>query len=127
RVSPLDMALVAGAVESGTWRAPLLVTKPPVQRPTRPRLSSAVARQLRDLMRSTVKSGAAQAADVPGGEVFGQVGAAPLPGQRGLWAIWFVGFRGKVAFAAVVFARSASFSPAVQIAGQFAGGLPSGS
>lgn len=126
-VSPLDMALVAGAVESGTWRAPLLVTGSLAQRPTRPRLGFSVAKQLRDLMRFTVKSGAAQAANVPDGEVFGQVGAAPLPGHRDLRAIWFVGFRGKVAFAVVVFARSASFSPAVQIAGRFAAGLPSGS
>lgn len=126
-VSPLDMALVAGAVESGTWRAPLLVTEPPTQQPTRQRLSSGVTQQLRDLMRSTVKSGAARAADVRGGEVFGQVGTAPLPGHHGLRTIWFVGFRGKVAFAVVVFARSAAFSPAVQIARQFAAGLPSGS
>lgn len=125
-VSPLDMALVAGAVESGTWRAPLLVTEPPVQRPTRPPLGSGVASQLRDLMRSTVKSGAARAANVPGSKVFGQVGTAQLPGHHGLRAIWFVGFRGKVAFAVVVFARSAAFSPAVQIASQFAAGLPRG-
>lgn len=126
-VSPLDMALVAGAVDSGTWRAPLLVTGSPTQEPTRPRLDSSVASRLRDLMRSTVKSGAAQAADVPGGVVYGQVGSAPLPGHHGLHAIWFVGFRGKVAFAVVVFARSAAFTPAVRIAGQFAAGLPSGS
>jgi cell division protein FtsI/penicillin-binding protein 2 len=125
-VSPLDMALVAGAVDSGTWRAPLLVTGPPTQRPAPRKIGSSVVRQLRDLMHSTVKSGAAKAADVPGGEVFGQVGTAPS-GHHGLRAIWFVGFRGKVAFAVVVFARSASFAPAVQIASQFAAGLPSGS
>jgi hypothetical protein len=126
-VSPLDMALVAGAVDSGTWRAPLVVTTPGTQRPTRPRLSGPVAAQLRGLMRSTVKSGAAKAADVPGAQVFGQVGVAWLPGHHGLRAIWFVGFRGKVAFSVVVFARSPSFAPAVQIAAQFAAGLPSGS
>jgi len=126
-VSPLDMALVAGAVDSGTWRAPLLVTNPATQRPTRPRLGSSVTGQLRDLMRSTVTSGAARATDVPGGEVYGQVGTAPVPGHHHLWASWFVGFRGKVAFSVVVFARSASFAPAVQIASQFAAGLPSGS
>src|SRR5262249_46656347 len=115
------------AVDSGTWRAPLLVTKPTTQRPTRPRLSSSVARQLRDLMRFTVRSGAAKAADVPGGAVYGQVGSAALPGHHHLPAIWFLGFRGNVAFPVVVFARSASFAPAVQIASQFAAGLPSGS
>jgi cell division protein FtsI/penicillin-binding protein 2 len=126
-VSPLDMALVAGAVDSGTWRAPLLVTGPSTQRPGGRTLDGSVASQLRSLMRSTVTSGAAKAANVPGGAVFGQVGAAPLRGHHSLHAIWFVGFRGNVAFAVVVFARSAVFNPAVQIAGQFAAGLPSGS
>jgi cell division protein FtsI/penicillin-binding protein 2 len=124
-VSPLDMALVAGAVESGTWSAPLLVSGPKRQSPGRLTLSPAVARQLRDLMRSTVKSGAATAANVPGARVFGQVGSAKLPGHHNLRAVWFVGFRGTVAFTVVVFARSANFAPAVQIAGQFASGLPS--
>ncbi|HWF81272.1 MAG TPA: penicillin-binding transpeptidase domain-containing protein [Streptosporangiaceae bacterium] len=126
-VSPVDMALVAGAVESGTWHSPLLVSAPATQGPTGRKLSFSVAKQLRDLMRSTVSSGAARAADVPGDEVFGQVGIARLPGHHGRWAIWFVGFRGKVAFTVVVFARSASFAPAVRIASQFAANLPSGS
>jgi len=126
-VSPLDMALVAGAVDSGTWRAPLLVTGPSTQRPTGRKIGSSVASQLRGLMRSTVTSGAARAANVPGGAVFGQVGTGLVPGHHGLHAIWFVGFRGKVAFAVVVFARSAAFTPAVQIASQFAAGFPSGS
>lgn len=124
-VSPLDMALAAGAVESGTWRAPLLVSGPNTQRPSRPRISNAVASQLRELMRSTVTSGAARAANVPGTPVFGQVGSAQLPGNHRLRAVWFVGFRGTVAFAVVVFAPSAAFAPAVHIAGQFASGLPS--
>ncbi len=127
QVSPLAMALAAGAVDSGSWRAPLLVTSPATQRPSRLNLSPAVARQLRDLMRTTVKSGVAKAANVPGAAVFGQVGTAPVPGHRHLRAIWFVGFRGHVAFAVVVFAPSAAFAPAVQIAGRFAAGLPSGS
>jgi hypothetical protein len=124
QVSPLTMALVAGAVDSGSWRAPLLVTTPPTQRPTRPRLSGSVARQLRELMRSTVTSGAAKAASLVTASLSGQVGTAPLAGHRRLHAIWFVGFRGSVAFAVVVFARNTSFAPAVQIAGQFAAGLP---
>jgi hypothetical protein len=41
--------------------------------------------------------------------------------------IWFVGFRGDVAFAVVAFSRSSAFDPAVQIARQFAERLPAGS
>jgi cell division protein FtsI/penicillin-binding protein 2 len=126
-VSPLNMALAAGAVDSGSWRAPSLVTPSPTQLPTRLRLSRTVDAQLRGLMRATVRSGVATAANVPGAPVYGQVGTALLHGHHGLRVIWFVGFRGGVAFAVVVFARSAAFSPAVRIAGQFAAGLPSGS
>jgi cell division protein FtsI/penicillin-binding protein 2 len=123
-VSPLDMALVAAAVDSGTWHAPQLVSTP-AQQPARPRISPEVIRQLRNLMWTAVKSGAARSADQPGIPLFGQVGSAPLAGHHhGLRAIWFVGYRGKVAFAVLVFARSAAFTPAVQIANQFAAGLP---
>ncbi len=124
-VSPLDMALIAGAVKSGTWQAPQIVSTP-AQQPTRPKLNAQVLRQLRALMRLTVTSGAAKAANHHGAELFGQVGSAPLPGHHGLRAIWFVGYQGKVAFTVLVFAKSASFAPAVQIAGQFAAGLPRG-
>jgi cell division protein FtsI/penicillin-binding protein 2 len=123
QVSPLTMALAAGAVDSGSWRAPLLVTTP-TQRPTRPPISGSVARQLRHLMRATVTSGAARAASLVTASLSGQVGTARLAGHRSLHAIWFVGFRGSVAFAVLVFARNTSFAPAVRIAGQFAAGLP---
>ena len=127
QVSPLDMALAAGAVDSGSWHAPLIVTSPSAQHPSRLSLSRTVDAQLRGLMRGTVRSGVARDANVPGAPVYGQVGTAPLRGHKGWHAIWFVGFRGGVAFAVVVFARSAAFSPAVHIAGQFATGLPAGS
>jgi cell division protein FtsI/penicillin-binding protein 2 len=124
-VSPLDMALMAGAVDSGSWHAPRLVAASN-QAPTTPRLSPKVIRQLQNLMWITVKSGAAKAAYQPGGTpLYGQVGSAPVPGHHHLRAIWFVGYRGHVAFAVLVFARSAAFTPAVQVAGQFAAGLPS--
>ncbi len=124
RVNPLDMALVAGAVDSGSWRAPVLVAGPSTERPAKSGLSPSVASQLRELMRITVKSGAAKAADRPGVALYGQVGTASLPGHRHLRAIWFVGFRGNVAFSVLVFARSTAFAPAVQIAREFAAGLP---
>jgi cell division protein FtsI/penicillin-binding protein 2 len=127
RVSPLDMALVAGAVDSGTWHAPILVNGPASQQPTKSELDSRVAAELRSFMRATVSSGAARAADLPGVHLYGQVGTAPVPGHRHLRAIWFVGFRGDVAFSAVVISKSAAFTSVVQIARQFAAGLPSGS
>ncbi|HLW78086.1 MAG TPA: penicillin-binding transpeptidase domain-containing protein, partial [Terriglobia bacterium] len=127
RVSPLDMALVAGAVDSGSWRAPTLVSGPAGKEPTEPAIDSRVATVLRSFMRATVASGAARTADVPGAHLYGQVGTAPVPGHKHLRAIWFVGFRGGVAFSVVVFSKSTVFTPVVQIARQFAEGLPAGS
>ncbi len=121
-VSPLDMALVAGAVQSGVWRAPQIVATP-AEQPTAPKLSARVLEQLRNLMRLAVTSGAAKAANQHGTPLYGQVGSAPLPGQHKLRAIWFVGYRGQVAFTVLVFAKSADFTPAVQIASRFAASL----
>jgi cell division protein FtsI/penicillin-binding protein 2 len=127
RVSPLDMALIAGAVDSGTWQAPTLVHGLAAKEPPKTELSSRVAAELRSFMRETVTSGAARAANVPGVQLYGQVGTAPVPGHSHLRAIWFVGFRGGVAFSVVVVSKSTVFTPVVQIAKQFAEGLPSGS
>jgi cell division protein FtsI/penicillin-binding protein 2 len=127
RVSPLDMALIAGAVDSGTWRSPTLVSGPATKQPPKSALSRRVAAELRSFMRATVTSGAARAAYLPGVHLYGQVGTAPVPGHKHLRAVWFVGFRGGVAFSAVILSKSSAFTPVVQLAKQFAAGLPSGS
>lgn len=126
RVSPLGMALVAGAVDSGVWTPPSLVRSGQnVQSAPSVTLSKRIASQLRGLMAQTVASGAARAARLPKPDLYGQVGIAPVPGHRHLRAIWFVGFRGKVAFAAVAFSRGSAFTPAVQIARAFAAAMSS--
>jgi cell division protein FtsI/penicillin-binding protein 2 len=119
RVSPLDMALVAALVESGTLRSPSLVTSPP-DPGLNPRASfgTQVVQALRTLMRATVVSGAGRAANVRGAPVYGQVGSAPLATVKGLHATWFVGFQGNVAFAVLEFAKSARTS-AAPLAGRF--------
>ena len=124
RVSPLDMALVAGTVDAGRWRAPVVLRTPGAALPARPKLNPAVVSQLRALMRATVTSGAAKAANRRGIPLYGQVGTAPLLGHPRLRAIWFVGFSGNIAFAVLVFSRSPMFDPAVAIAGKFAADLP---
>jgi cell division protein FtsI/penicillin-binding protein 2 len=128
QVSPLDMAIAAEVVQSGTWRPPSLVTSPPDPglTPTVP-FGLQVVSALRTLMRSTVTSGAGHAADVGGAAVYGQVGTAPLgSGGRGLWADWFVGFRGNVAFAVLELSGSAHGS-AAWLVGQFLHHLRAGS
>jgi cell division protein FtsI/penicillin-binding protein 2 len=119
RVSPLDMALAAGLVQSGTWRAPELVTSPadPTLAP-RSSFSAQVVGSLRQLMRATVAHGAGTAASSDGAAVFGQVGNSelgdPSLGQadRNLRAAWFVGFQGRIAFAVIEFTRSGETSAA---------------
>ncbi len=126
QVSPLDMAIAAAVVQSGTWHAPSLVTDPPDPglTPTVP-FGTQVVRALQTLMRSTVTSGAGQAANVGTEPVYGQVGSAP-DGSHGLREAWFVGFQGNVAFAVLELTTSASTS-AAPLAGQFLDDLQAGS
>jgi cell division protein FtsI/penicillin-binding protein 2 len=124
-VSPLDMAIAAEVVQSGTWRPPMLVTPDPGLTPTVP-FGLQVVSALQGLMKSTVTSGAGRAANAGGAQVFGQVGSAPLgTGGRGLRTDWFVGYQGTVAFAVVELSRSVNTS-AAPLAGQFLHDLHAG-
>jgi cell division protein FtsI/penicillin-binding protein 2 len=126
QVSPLDMAIAAAVVQSGTWHPPSLVTDPPDPglTPTVP-FGTQVVSALQTLMRSTVTSGAGQAANVGIEPVYGQVGSAP-DGSHGLHEAWFVGFQGGVAFAVLELTTSPSTS-AAPLAGQFLDELQAGS
>ena len=126
RVSPLDMAIAAAVVQSGTWHPPSLVTSPPDPglTPTIP-FATQVVSSLRVLMRGAVSAGAGRGADVPGAPVYGQVGNAPT-GSGSLRAAWFVGFQGNVAFAVLELTPSADAS-AAPLAGQFLLDLHAGS
>jgi cell division protein FtsI/penicillin-binding protein 2 len=127
QVSPLDMAIAAGVVQTGTWRPPVLVTSPPDPglTPTVP-FALQVVSALQGLMKSTVTSGVGHAANVGGQQVFGQVGSAPLgTGRRGLRTDWFVGYQGTVAFAVVELSGSIHTS-AAPLAGQFLRDLQAG-
>jgi cell division protein FtsI/penicillin-binding protein 2 len=127
RVSPLAMALAAGAAESGSWRPPVLVTSPAAASGVKPvAFSHHITSTLRTLMQAAVTSGAARGASVRHGALYGQVGVAPLAGHKGLLAIWFVGFRGDVAFSVVAFSPVAAYGPATQIARRFAAALSPG-
>ncbi len=126
QVSPLDMAIAAAVVQSGTWHPPSLVTDPPDPglTPTVP-FGTQVVSALQTLMRSTVTSGAGQAANVGTAPVYGQVGSTP-DGSTGLREAWFVGFQGNIAFAVLELTRSASTS-AAPLAGQFLNEMQAGS
>lgn len=107
RVSPLDMALAAGVVQSGQWHAPSLVAgaaDPSSARRTAE--SDEVLTALRGLMQSAMQTPQNQIANV-GGDVFGQSGSAPF-GSGDLRSNWFVGYQGDIAFAVVQLSNSAT-------------------
>ncbi len=106
----------------------MLTPDPPVRvtetRSAKETLTQQDMSTLRSLMRATVRTGAARAANLSGAPVYGQAGQAPY-GQagNGMQAMWFVGYRGDVAFAVLEFGKSSPRS-AVQLASQFLHRLP---
>ena len=116
QVSPLAMAMIAAQVDSGTRHAPSLIEGKPATAAAAkgdPPFSAANLATLRTLMRATVHEGAAQAADLAGTPVYGQVGtAAVTTGKHPVWASWFVGYRGDVAVAVLEFSHSSATSAA---------------
>jgi cell division protein FtsI/penicillin-binding protein 2 len=107
RMSPLSMAMVAAAVDSGSWHTPQVISGAPD--PSGSVLNPSYMSALRSLMRNAVRSGAAHAASLPGPAVYGQVG---LVRTRSGWMSWFVGFRENIAFAVVEFGKTSQLSAA---------------
>ncbi len=117
QMSPLSMAVVAAAVDSGSWHTPEVLEGS--ADPSGSALNPSDMSVLRGLMRSAVRSGAAQAASVPGAPVYGQVG---LVHTGSAWMSWFVGFRGNVAFTVIESGRTSRVSAAA-LAGAFLSAL----
>ena len=104
QMSPLGMALVAGAVDSGTWRPPQLLDSPePTQQIAPQPLEGSSVTSLNKLMRQSVQYGAARSANLSGTPVLGVTAIASYTagGHRKVVS-WFVGYRGDVAFALAV-------------------------
>jgi cell division protein FtsI/penicillin-binding protein 2 len=127
QVSPLAMALIAAQVESGIRHAPSLIAGQRAAAAAAkgdPPFSAANLATLRTLMRATVQKGAAQAADLAGPPVYGQVGtAAVTTGKHPVWANWFVGYRGDVAVAVLELSHSSAKS-SVPLAAQVLAAAP---
>jgi cell division protein FtsI/penicillin-binding protein 2 len=99
QVSPLSMALVAGAVYTGTWRPPYLLNDPrDTQGLTAQPLNPVATSDMKKLMRRSVFSGTANDANV-NSTVSGVVDTVQ---QGGKTISWFVGTRGDLAFAIAV-------------------------
>ena len=125
--SPLTMALVAGAADSGTWHPPTLVNDPAQPAAAPPvAVAANVDDAIHQLMRAVVVSGTGTAANVnTGGPVYGKTGTAEFgPGNPPATHAWFIGFRGDVAFAVLVEGGGVGGQVAAPIAAQFLRHLP---
>ena len=98
--SPLAIAAIAAAVDSGTWRQTHLTPgTSPVSHP----LPAAVASGLREAMRTVVTSGTGTSANLPGTPVYGKTGTAEHgTGKNPPTDAWFAAFRGNIAVAVLV-------------------------
>jgi cell division protein FtsI/penicillin-binding protein 2 len=100
-MSPLAMAMVAAAVDTGTVRAAGLVAGAPDARVPPVRLPTAVVASLHAMMAQVVATGTASGKGLPPG-TYAKTGTAqygsghPLPQDA-----WLVGFNGNIAFAMV--------------------------
>lgn len=97
--SPFGMALVAATVAAGKTPVPQLIAGRPtsVEGDTTP-VSAKVIDALRPMMRLVVTNGTAK--EINGcGEIYGKTGEAEFPGGS---HSWFAGYRGDLAFAALI-------------------------
>ncbi|MFI6292985.1 penicillin-binding transpeptidase domain-containing protein [Nonomuraea sp. NPDC050790] len=124
--SPLNMATVAAAIASGTWRPPRLVperlvpTKGEARRP----LEEGVLKALRTLMPAVVSEGTAQGAPFPSGTA-GKTGTAEYgSGKEPPAHSWFIGYKGDLAFSVLVEGGGAGSAVAAPIAAHFLTNLP---
>ncbi|WP_079320315.1 penicillin-binding transpeptidase domain-containing protein [Microbispora sp. GKU 823] len=118
--TPLCMALVAAAVESGEWRParPLADEAPQGELPQSVvPLPSNVAEGLRSLMSAVTVDGTAAGSELPQG-VAGKTGTAE-DWQGGQDHAWFIGYRGDLAFAVFVEHGGTGRGAAVPIAARF--------
>jgi cell division protein FtsI/penicillin-binding protein 2 len=123
QVSPLQMASVAAAVASGTWRPPSLVAGSSERLPSH-ELPGVVVSGLRDFMAAVVQSGTGTAAALPGAPVSGKTGTAEFgTASPPATHAWFIGFRGDLAFAVLVEGGGVGGRVAAPLARRFLAGV----
>jgi hypothetical protein len=120
-VSPFGMALVAATVAAGRTPVPQLIAGRPTEvtdagAPISPKMVDG----LRPMMRLVVTNGTAKDLG-DAGDVRGKTGEAEFAGGS---HAWFAGYRGDMAFAALIVGGGSS-EYAVRMVGDMFGGLPS--
>jgi cell division protein FtsI/penicillin-binding protein 2 len=100
--SPLDMAMVAAAADTGTVHAPRLVTGAPDDTAATKQLPANVVTDLHQMMAQVVASGTASGLGLPAG-TFAKTGTAEVGTTAPLKVdAWLIGFRANIAFAVLV-------------------------
>ena len=109
--SPLNMAMVAAAVDTGTVRAPRLVTGAPDDSAATSTLPQNVVTDLHQMMAQVVATGTAAGQGLPGG-TDAKTGTAEYGTGKPLKIdAWLMGFKGNVAFAVLVTNSSGNGGP----------------
>jgi len=100
--SPLNLAMVAAAVDSGTVRQPRLVAGAPDDTAPTSTLPAPVVAELRQMMAAVVTSGTASGTGLPAG-TYAKTGTAEYgSGTPQPTDAWLMGYNGNLAFAVVV-------------------------
>src|SRR5712691_12104191 len=129
-VSPLAMAMVAAAADTGTVRAPQLVTgvtdaasAASASSPGR-QLPASLVSDLHEMMASVVARGTAAGQGLPPG-TYAKTGTAQYGTTKPLKTdAWLMGFKGNIAFAALVVNSAGNGGPTCgPIVAKFLGGL----
>jgi cell division protein FtsI/penicillin-binding protein 2 len=125
-VSPLDMAMVAAAADTGTVHEPILVDNPSATPAVTSQLPANVVTGLHTMMAAAVKSGTAAGQGLPSG-TYANAGTAEYGTAKPLKLdSWLVGFRDGIAFACLVSNAPSHGGPACgPIVAKFLAGLGS--
>ena len=119
--SPLQMAMVAGAVKNGTALKPVLVPGKDANGPAASALPPATTNALRAMMRANVQGGTASVLKGVGANG-AKTGTAELVSNgKVITNGWMVGFRGDVAFAVIVEGGASGSKAAGPILNNFLG------
>jgi cell division protein FtsI/penicillin-binding protein 2 len=126
-VSPLNLAMVAAAADTGTVRAPQLVTGVTDGTSTSSpgsQLSASVVSDLHEMMASVVARGTAAGQGLPAG-TYAKTGTAQYGTTKPLKTdAWLMGFKGNIAFAALVVNSTGNGGPTCgPIVAKFLNGL----
>jgi len=122
-VSPLAMAAVAAAVDSGAYRMPRLVVGAADDQVPPKALDPTVVTGLRTMMAAVVANGTGAGHGLPSG-TFGKTGTAEFgTASPPATHAWFVGYRGDIAFAVLVVGGGVGGRVAAPIAAAFLNAL----